>query len=90
LIGIRATHSLAEVVRDIKQSSSKWVHQTIGAKAFGWQDGYGAFTVSASQVRTVKKYIENQAEHHRKRSFQEEYLEFLTSHGVDYDEKYLW
>jgi putative transposase len=78
------------VMRDIKQSSSKWVHETLGVRDFGWQDGYGAFTVSSSQLEAVKEYIKNQAEHHRKRTFQEEYVEFLKRNGVDYDEKYLW
>ncbi len=90
LLGIRATQCLADIVRDIKQSSSKWIHRTIGAKKFAWQDGYGGFTVSASQLETVKAYIENQVEHHRKRTFEEEYLEFLKRAQVDYDEKYLW
>jgi putative transposase len=57
---------------------------------FAWQEGYGAFTVSQSQLEAVKKYITNQEEHHRKRTFQEEYLEFLQKNGVEYDEKYLW
>ena len=90
LIGMRATHRLADVVRDIKQSSSKWVHEEIGSKKFGWQDGYGAFTVAASQIETVKDYINNQVEHHRKRTFQEEYVEFLERSGVEYDKRYLW
>ena len=90
LIGMRATHRLADVVRDIKQSSSKWVHEEIGVKKFGWQDGYGAFTVAASQIESVRDYINNQVEHHRKRSFQEEYVEFLERSGVEYDKRYLW
>jgi len=90
LIGIRATHRLADVIRDIKQASSRWVHQTIGLKCFGWQDGYGAFTVGASQIDQVKHYIRNQAEHHRKRTFQDEYLEYLNRYRIDYDEKYVW
>ena len=90
LIGMRATHRLADVTRDIKQASSKWVHETIGVTNFHWQDGYGAFTVGASQIEAVKNYISRQAEHHRKRTFQEEYLEFLRRYAVHYDEKYLW
>ena len=90
LIGMRATHRLADVVRDIKQSSSKWVHETIGSKKFGWQDGYGAFTVAASQIETVKDYINSQVEHHRKRTFQEEYVEFLERSSIEYDKRYLW
>jgi putative transposase len=90
LIGLRATHRLADVMRDLKRTSSTWVHQTIGLKQFQWQDGYGAFTVSASLLETVKKYITKQEEHHRKKTFQEEYLELLKLSGVDYDERYLW
>ena len=90
LIGLHATHRLAEVMRDLKRTSSTWVHQTIGLKQFQWQDGYGAFTVSASLLETVKNYIAKQEEHHRKKTFQEEYLELLKLSGVDYDERYLW
>jgi hypothetical protein len=57
---------------------------------FGWQDGYGAFTVSKSNIPKVIKYIRNQREHHRKKTFQEEYLEFLHADGIEYDERYLW
>src|SRR5258708_18421135 len=60
LIGIRATHRLSDVMRDIKHSSSNWVHETIGLRDFGWQDGYGAFSVAPSQRETVKAYINNQ------------------------------
>jgi hypothetical protein len=59
-------------------------------KNFAWQPGYGAFTVSVSNCDTVKEYIANQAEHHRTKTFQEEYVTFLQKHGVEYDEKYLW
>jgi putative transposase len=90
LVGLRATHRLADVLREIKASSSKWVHEELQKPAFAWQEGYGAFTVSQSQVEAVKNYIANQEEHHRKRTFQEEYLEFLQKNGVEYDEKYLW
>ena len=90
LIGLRATHCLADVLEDIKSASSLWVHQEIGAKGFWWQEGYGAFTVSASQIEKVKIYIEHQEDHHRVKSFQEEYLEFLKSSGIEFNEKYLW
>jgi putative transposase len=90
LIGIRATHCVADIARDIKHASSKWIHENIGNKKFGWQDGYGAFTISASQLDAVKEYIRNQAEHHRKRTFEEEYVDFLKRAQVDYEEKYLW
>lgn len=90
LVGLRATHRLADVLRELKASSSKWVHEELQKPLFAWQEGYGAFTVSQSQIEAVKKYIAHQEEHHRKRTFQEEYLEFLQKNGVEYDEKYLW
>ena len=90
LIGIRATHRLADVMRDIKRASSAWVHETIGDKQFEWQDGYGAFSVSASLLEKVKRYIANQEAHHRKKTFREEYVELLKASGVEYDERYLW
>ncbi|MEO6035815.1 MAG: transposase [Verrucomicrobiota bacterium] len=90
LIGLRATHRLADVMRDVKRASSAWVHETIGDKEFQWQDGYGAFSVSASAREKVKSYIANQEEHHRKKTFQEEYVELLKLSGVEYNSKYLW
>ncbi len=90
LVGLRATHTLASLVQDIKQASSRWVHETIGVMNFTWQPGYAAFTVSVSNCHAVKEYIANQIEHHRTRSFQEEYVTFLQKHGVSFDEKYLW
>ncbi len=90
LVGLRATHRVADVLKEIKAASSKWVHQELRQSLFVWQEGYGAFTVSASQLEAVKNYIANQEEHHRRKSFQEEYLEFLEQYGVEYDEKYLW
>ena len=90
LVGLRATHCLADFVQDVKQASSKWVHKSIGIEQFAWQPGYGAFTVSASNIDSVIKYIAGQEEHHRTKSFQEEYVTFLNKHGVKYDEKYLW
>ena len=90
LMGLRATHCLADLVRDLKRASSAWVHETIGDSAFQWQDGYGAFSVSASLLPTVKSYIARQEEHHRKKTFKEEYLEFLKRSGAEFDERYLW
>jgi putative transposase len=90
LVGLRANHTLADVLRDIKSASSHWVHDTAGVRDFAWQDGYGAFTVSASSIERVKAYIVHQEEHHRKRTFQEEYVEFLKQSGVEYDERFLW
>jgi putative transposase len=90
LVGLRATHRLADVLKDLKSSSSKWVHEELKKPLFSWQEGYGAFTVSASQIEAVKNYIANQEDHHRKKTFQEEYIEFLKQSDVEYDERYLW
>lgn len=89
LIGLRATACLADVARDIKAISSRWVHDEIGDRAFSWQEGYGAFTVSASQLDAVRDYIARQEEHHRKMSFMDEYRELLRRSGVEFDERYL-
>ena len=90
LIGLKATHTLATFVQDIKQTSSHWIHESIGVKDFSWQQGYAAFTVSVSNCETVREYIAKQPEHHRSKTFQEEYIALLQKHGVVYEEKYLW
>jgi REP element-mobilizing transposase RayT len=83
--------SVAEVVRLVKANSSKWIHETVPALAsFAWQNGYGAFAVSYSNLGAVKDYLARQAEHHRVRTFQEEFLEFLRRHAIEYDERYIW
>jgi putative transposase len=91
LADIGKVHSVADAVRDIKSNASGWIHQTYPELAsFAWQTGYGAFTVSYSNTGSVETYIANQAEHHRRRSFQEEFVEFLQRHEIQYDERYLW
>ena len=90
LFGLRATHRLADVVRDLKSTSSRWMHQEIGDYSAEWQDGYGAFTVGAPHCTDVCAYIASQEEHHRRRTFQEEYLDFLRRGLVEFDERYLW
>jgi putative transposase len=81
----------SQIAQYLKGDSSKWIHQEFPKmRGFEWQDGYGGFTISKSQVSGVIEYISNQREHHRKRSFEEEYLELLKKHGVDYDERHLW
>ena len=82
--------ALADLVRDIKANSSKWLHQEKHRNDFGWQTGYAALTVSTSQVAAVREYIRGQAEHHRKRSFEEEFRAILQRHGIAFDEKYLF
>jgi putative transposase len=90
LLGLRATHCLADVVRDIKANSSRWANDLARERGFQWQEGYGGFTVSAQLTAQVRDYIARQEEHHRTRTFQEEYIEFLKRGMVEYDERYLW
>jgi putative transposase len=80
---------LADVLRELKSVSSGWVHDEIGMRGFAWQEGYGAFTVSPSQRDAVRHYIEQQDEHHRTRTFREEYLQLLRRNGVEFDERYV-
>jgi len=81
----------SQIVQYLKGDSSKWIHEEFAKmRGFEWQDGYGGFTVSKSQVPDLIRYIKNQRDHHRKKAFQKEYLELLKKHSVDYDERYLW
>jgi len=91
LFDLARTVAVSQVVEEVKTSSSKWI-KTQGAEfaAFAWQAGYGAFSVSESSVQAVRDYVANQREHHRVRSFQEEYRALLDKHGVAYDERYVW
>ncbi len=91
LIGIRPNQSVSELLQDIKGSSSKWINEKGFVKGkFEWQEGFGAFSYSKSQIKDVIKYIENQEEHHKKRTFREEYLAFLDAFEVEYNEKYIF
>jgi REP element-mobilizing transposase RayT len=89
LFSLARTRSIAEVVEETKKSSSKWMKQQ-GVQGFAWQAGYGAFSVSESQVPAVIRYVTRQEEHHRRLTFQEEYRRFLDRYGVSYDERYVW
>jgi len=89
LIGLKATHCLADVVRELKKASSAHFKDTFPLTDFAWQDGYAAFTMSATALDAVCHYIANQEEHHRTRSFREELVELLKKAGVAYDPKYL-
>jgi putative transposase len=89
LVRIRPAHSAAEIARLVKANSSKWAHAK-WTSDFAWQTGYGVFSVSESSVAAVKKYIAGQEEHHKKHSFQEEFLAFLRKNHVEYDERYIW
>jgi len=91
VVGIRPNMSVSEAVQLLKGSSSKWIHETFPSLAgFAWQDGYGAFTVSKSQLPEVIHYVANQRHHHRVRAFQDEYRALLERHQIEYDERYVW
>lgn len=84
-------YSISKIIEEIKKSSSKWLKsKDIKLSNFYWQQGYGIFSVSQSQVENVKKYIENQKKHHQKSSYQEEFREILKKYNVSFDEKYVW
>jgi putative transposase len=91
LIGLNPNTSISDITRDIKANSSKWINEKkfIVGK-FSRQEGYGAFTYAKSQIDAVAKYIHNQPEHHKKKSFKEEYLAILNKAEIEFDEKYLF
>jgi REP element-mobilizing transposase RayT len=91
LLSLHPQKGLSDILRQIKASSSRWMHETVASlRDFAWQDGYGAFTASYSSLAQVKQYIANQEQHHRRVSFQEEFVEFLRRHEIQYDERYIW
>ena len=90
LMSLPGMMSFSRAVQLIKGGSSKWIHETFSnQKKFAWQEGYGAFSVSASQIPKTIAYINNQKEHHRRKSFQEEFLELLNKHGIEFDPRYI-
>ena len=91
LLSLPSTLSIAKALQLIKGGSSKWVHETFPEhRLFGWQVKYGAFSVSVSQLDKTIQYIKGQEEHHRKMTFQEEFLALLKKHRIAFDERYLW
>jgi REP element-mobilizing transposase RayT len=91
LISIRPNISISDLVRDIKANSSKWINdRQFDLQNFQWQEGFGAFSYSQSQLDNVITYINNQEKHHQKRSFKNEYISLLEKFNVQYDEKYLF
>ncbi len=91
LVSLSKQMSVSEAVRLIKSNASKWVHETFPERRdFAWQAGYGAFSVSFSNLERVKHYLAHQAEHHRTRTFQEEFVALLRRHRIEFDERYLW
>jgi REP element-mobilizing transposase RayT len=89
--GMRPTESLSDLMRDVKGDTSLWINEEkIVAGKFSWQEGYGAFSYSKSQISSVATYIENQELHHKKRTFMEEYTKILQDFGIEYNEKYIF
>jgi putative transposase len=90
VLGIPATLALSKAIQLLKGGSSKWIHETFpNMRGFEWQDGYAAFTVSKSNLQDVVEYVQNQKEHHGKKTYHEEYRAFVEKHAIGYDEKYL-
>ena len=90
LAKLRPDKALSDVLRDLKANASGWMHDVFpDLKEFSWQRGYGAFTVSQSNVEKVQDYISRQKDHHQKKSFRDEFIEFLKANGIEYDERYL-
>jgi REP element-mobilizing transposase RayT len=91
LLSLSPKHAVSDMVRIIKANSSRWLHELSAAHAkFAWQAGYGAFSVSLSNIKAVKRYIGSQREHHQRMSFKEEFVMFLKKHEVEYDERYVF
>ncbi len=90
LLSLPATTPVAKAIQVIKGGSSKWIHESFPEQRdFAWQEGYGAFSVGISQIEATVHYIQTQREHHRKRTFEEEFVSFLKRHGIDYDARYV-
>lgn len=82
--------AVSEFIRTVKSNASKWLREEHHPNWLGWQDGYGAFTVSRSHVDDLRRYVRTQSEHHARRSFQNEFLELLRRHNIDFDQRYIW
>jgi putative transposase len=90
LVSLPATVSVAKAMQLLKGNSSKWIHETFsGMRSFEWQEGYGAFSIGVSAIDATKTYVRHQAEHHRRRTFREEFETILRKHGFDFDESML-
>ena len=91
LLSLPSTMTVSKALQLIKGGSSKWIHETFPEhREFAWQEEYGAFSVSVSQLAKTIEYIKGQEAHHRKMTFQEEFLALLKKHRIEYDERYLW
>jgi putative transposase len=91
LAKLRQDKALSDVIRDLKAGASGWLHEVFPElRQFAWQNGYGAFTVSATEVASVRRYIANQQAHHQRQSFEDEFVQLLRLHEVEFDQRYLW
>jgi len=90
LLSLPSTMAVATAMREIKSSSSQWIHESCNLSSFAWQEGYGAFSIGSAQIEATAAYIANQAEHHRKRDFQSEFLAMLMKQGIAYDPRFVW
>ena len=91
LCQLHSTCAVAALIKEVKRSSTLWIKDKGGfLTKFSWQAGYGAFSIGQSQIEEVKKYIENQTQHHHRQSYQDEFREFLRLYEINYDEKYVW
>jgi len=90
-VSLSPTVAVSDIIRVVKTNCSRWIHETLEDLAeFAWQQSYAAFTVSESVLPDVVRYIEGQAAHHKRQTFQEELLALLARHGIEYDERYIW
>ena len=90
LAGLSPSLAVSNVIRDVKAASSKWMKEEVHVNSFEWQKGFGAFTVSYDRVEAIRQYIRNQEEHHTTKTFQEEYIDFLERHGIEFQLEYLF
>jgi REP element-mobilizing transposase RayT len=91
LCKLSRTLAVADLLQELKRSSSKWIKEQKSCLAgFHWQDGYGAFSISPSHVDVLKRYIANQTKHHRQETFQDEFRRLLKKYDIEYDERYVW
>ena len=89
LFELKATHCLADFMREVKKASSMWIHNEMKVGTFAWQEGYATFTAAASGLERIRRYIENQEEHHRHRTFRDELKIMLKRSGVKFEDRYL-
>jgi REP element-mobilizing transposase RayT len=90
LLSLPPPLSISTSMREIKSGSSRWMHENASLPQFGWQEGYGAFSIGQAQIDTTVAYIANQNEHHRKQDYQAEFLAFLKKHRIEHDPAYVW